>query len=79
MSDSKFNSLLSVLVPQIIREIVNNENISEDIAIQKFYGSVLYSKLEQEETKLWHLSPKALYNLYYQEQTKGFITYPEEN
>ena len=79
MSNSQLNSLLAILVPQIVGKIVDNEHISEELATERFYSSNLYSKLEQDETKLWHLSPMALYDLYNQEQTKGFIIYPEEN
>lgn len=78
MNNSQFSSLLVILVPQIIKEIVDNDLISESQATEKFYTSCLYSKLEEEDTKLWHLSPKALYSLYNQEQTTGSINYPEE-
>ena len=35
-------------------------------------------RLEDEETKLWHLSAHALYEMYQEEVTTGKITYPEE-
>ncbi len=38
----------------------------------------LYANLEDEETKLWHLSANALYEMFKEEQKTGSITYPEE-
>ena len=78
MSDNKLSGLLVILVPQVIKEIVENENISENTATENFYNSKVYSVLENEETKLWHLSPKALYELYKQEVKMGKIDFPEE-
>ncbi len=42
------------------------------------YASELYARLEDEETKLWHLSANALYEMFKEEQKTGSITYPEE-
>jgi len=78
MSDKQLSGLLVMLVPKIIAEIVKSEAVSEDTATEQFYLSKLYEDLENEETKLWHLSPKALYELYRQEKTLGTIIYPEE-
>ena len=78
MNENKLSGLLVILVPQVIKEIVENENISENTATENFYNSKVYSVLENEETKLWHLSPKALYELYKQEKQTGKIDFPEE-
>jgi hypothetical protein len=42
------------------------------------YSSFLYSKLEVESTKLWHLSQLTLANLLNEELETGSITFPEE-
>ena len=78
MDNKKFESMLILIVPEIIKLIVENYKIDEIEASEKLYNSVLYEKLEQEETKLWHLSPLTLYNMFDEEQNTGFITYPEE-
>lgn len=78
MIDNKLLGILVILVPQVIKEIMDNENISENTAIENFYNSKVYSVLENEKTKLWHLSPKALYELYKQEVKNGKIDFPEE-
>ena len=70
--------LVVLLIPNIINEIINNESISEDEATTLFYESNLYNILEDYETDLWHLSPKALYELYKQEKETGKIVYPRE-
>lgn len=78
MNNRQLSSILVLLIPQIIKEIISNEHLSESTATENLYNSFLYSMLEDEKTKLWHLSPKALYELYRQEQTTGKIDFPEE-
>lgn len=78
MSEKQLSGILIMLVPQIVKEIIENENISEDEATEALYGSELYAALEDEKTKLWHLSAKALYELYRQEKQLGKIDFPEE-
>jgi len=53
-------------------------NISDKEALNILYASKLYEKLEQEETKVWHLSVPTLYSLFIEEQETGKITFPEE-
>ena len=78
MNEEMLSGILVMLVPQVIKEIVDNEKISEDEATESFYNSKVYSVLEIENTKLWHLSSKALYELYKQEKQTGKIDFPEE-
>jgi hypothetical protein len=77
MERMKFEALLVLLVPQVVSEIVRVEGISEKEAVERFYESGLYAVLEDEKTKLWHLSPKAMYQLYDEERKTGNITFPE--
>jgi hypothetical protein len=78
MEKNKFEVILTLIVQNLVAEITEQEKISELEATKTLYSSQLYNTLEQENTKLWHLSPKALYELYKQEQHTGKITYPEE-
>ena len=78
MDNKKFTFFLGVLIPQIIKHISEQKKISEIHAIQMFYKSKLYERLETEETKLWHLSAATLYFLFEEEITTGKIFYPEE-
>ena len=78
MDKQRFSSMLFLLVPQIIQLMIEDSNIDEEKATELLYTSELYAKLENEETKLWHLSANALYELFKEEQETGAITYAEE-
>ena len=78
MDKKRFESMIILIVPAVIKLIVENDSIGEIEASDKFYRSKVYEKLEQEDTKLWHLSPLTLYNMFDEEQKTGGITFPEE-
>lgn len=44
--------------------IVNNNNWDNDYALNRFLTSNIYSTLEKEETKVWHLSSYMLAQLF---------------
>jgi hypothetical protein len=75
---SQFKGIRELLVPLVIREIMKSRNVTEEDAFHLLYSSFLYSKLEIEATKLWHLSPCALRELLNEELETGTITFPEE-
>lgn len=75
---SQFKGILELLVPLVIREIRKSRGASEEEAFTLLYSSFLYSKLEIESTKLWHLSAAALNELLTQELETRDITFPEE-
>lgn len=39
-------------------------NVSVKEALRRIYRSATYRALEKEETKLWHLGPVALYQMF---------------
>ena len=78
MSDAQFKATLEMLIPLVIREIMKSRNINEQEAFELLYSSFLYSKLEIESTKLWHLSQLTLANLLNEEIETGNIIFPEE-
>jgi len=78
MDKEKFKGLMILIVPQLIEEIVKRDNIEEDEAIRSLYTSKLYAALEDEETKVWHYSPRMLYEMYHGEMTTGELEFPEE-
>jgi hypothetical protein len=78
MSDEKHSALLTILNPAVIKLIMDNKNISNIEATKLFYNSDLYEMLENEATKLWHLSSVTLYELFEEEIATGKINYPEE-
>jgi hypothetical protein len=75
---SQFKGMRELLVPLVIREIMKSRKVNDEEAFRLLYSSFLYSKLEIEATKLWHLSPCALCELLDEELRTGSITFPEE-
>ena len=78
MEKKKFEAVLVLLVPQIIHIIVEKYFYDEITASKEFYNSKVYSFLEQEETKLWHLSALTLFNMFDEEKQMGAFIFPEE-
>ncbi len=78
MRDKKFEAVMTILVPQVLQLIVDNYKTDEIAASKAFYESSVYSLLEQEDTKLWHLSPLTIYNMFDEEQKTGVFEIPEE-
>lgn len=73
-----FKSTLQMLVPQVIAKMHEEYGVELSDALKELYESRLYHDLERESSKLWHLSPLALADLWYQEKTTGTLIYPEE-
>lgn len=78
MEDKKFEAIMTILVPQVIQLIVENYRSDEITASKAFYESGVYALLEQEDTKIWHLSPLSIYNMFDEERKTGVFEIPEE-
>ena len=79
MNEKRFSTQLFMIAEKIIGLIIEKNNIDdEEKATELFYKSELYAQLEDEQTKLWHLSHLALFEMFCEEQKTGKITYPEE-
>jgi hypothetical protein len=78
MTKDKFMTMLWLLIPQILRFLMDKKSLSNSEAVKIFYNSEIYNKLSEEDTKLWHLSALTLYNLLEEELVTGHINYPEE-
>jgi len=78
MDQTKLPSFLAIIIPRILSLLMERENITEQDAIRILYNSILYERLEQEETKLWHLSAQTLTSLLEEELSTGTLTFPEE-
>jgi hypothetical protein len=78
MEQSRLTTILIFLVPQILQLLVAEYGVDEGKAAEMFYASELYKVLEDEQTKLWHLSAHALFEMFQEELQTGSITYPEE-
>lgn len=79
MSEEKeFQAILQVIVSRLAQMIATEMDVSDKDALNRLYLSKLYEKLEQEETKVWHLSVPTLYSLFVEEQETGKVTFPRE-
>jgi hypothetical protein len=78
MSDQEFKATIEILAPRLVQLIAERRRVSEDEALTVLYESMLYEKLDNERTKLWHLSVPMLYDLLEEEARTGSITFPEE-
>ena len=78
MEQNRLTTILIFLVPQILALIMGKHAINEEKAAEMFYSSKLFAALEDERTKLWHLSAHALFEMFQEELQTGNITYPEE-
>jgi hypothetical protein len=78
MEQTRLTTILVFLVPQILSLMIEALNVPEERAAEMLYASELYKKLEDEQTKLWHLSAHALFEMFQEERQTGIITYPEE-
>ncbi|MDR2854893.1 MAG: hypothetical protein LBV40_01890 [Methanomicrobiales archaeon] len=78
VSQENLGSVLTFITPGIIQLLMNNRGITSETAAILLYNSRLYSLLEDEETKLWHLSYPILYDMLEEELTTGKIIFPEE-
>jgi hypothetical protein len=78
MTKIEFKATLQMLIPMIIQTIIEKNKITSIAAVKSLYTSALYEKLEIESTKLWHLSPLALYELLEMELKTGKLIFPEE-
>lgn len=78
MSEKGIKGMLELIVPRLLRMIIEKQSLTEKEALTQLYASELYRQLEREETKLWHLSISTLYEMWLEEKESGHITYPEE-
>ena len=78
MTPEKLSALLAIINPSVVQLIMDNRKLSNTEAVTLLYNSDLYAMLENEASKLWHLSPLLLYELLEEELTTGSINYPEE-
>jgi hypothetical protein len=78
MTKIEFKATLQMLIPMLIQTIIEKKDMPVVDSIKLLYFSRLYEKLEIENTKLWHLSPLALYELLEMELQTGKIIFPTE-
>lgn len=78
MEQKKLESVLILIIPQVIGLICEKYGWDEIAATNRFYASKVYASLEDKQTKLWHLSPLTLCRMFEEEQERDAFIFPEE-
>ncbi len=76
MNKEQFENLLSTIVTKTVTLIMKKNNWNEEKALYRFVTSKVYSLLEQEETKVWHLSAWLLAALF-EDERSGNLVWPQ--
>lgn len=76
MTEKDFEIMLYGITANVIAKIMELNNWSEDVAMELFVQSKVYSYLEREETKVWHYSSLMLAQLFNEERA-GKLSLPE--
>jgi len=77
MEANNFELILQTISIGLVGKIIKETGLDEDSAMEKMYSSLLYSTLEQEETKVWYYSVPKLYELWVNEIKTGRLVLPE--
>ena len=72
MTEKDFEIMLYGITANVIVKIMELNNWSEDVAMERFAQSKVYSYLEREETKVWHYSSLMLAQLFNEERAGKF-------
>ena len=72
-----FEMVLLTISAGLVKKIVLETGLDEDVAMEKLYSSALYAELEKEETKVWHYSVPKLFELLHKEMENGQLVLPE--
>ena len=61
ITDKNLYLLVPGKVAAVVEQYVDDHSVPVLDGLRKFYNSSTYRKLENEQTKLWHLGPVGLY------------------
>lgn len=76
MSNNEFEDLLYTITANVVDLIMKKTGWDEDIALDRFVRSKIYSLLEREETKVWHYSATMIAQLF-EDERSGNLVLPE--
>ena len=74
---SKQDQLIEYIVQDIVDMLAIDQNIEYDEAMNKFYNSEVFEKLQDKETGLYLESPEYIYDLFKDEMNFGHIIQAE--
>lgn len=64
ITDKNMFLLLPGKVSAVVGRYVEESNVNLFDGLRKFYNSTTYKNLEREQTKMWHLGPVAIYQIF---------------
>ena len=67
----KSEMLMEFVTQDIVAWIMDEENVDLEEALNRFYSSVTFEKLTDEDTRLYLDSPASIYSLYCKERATG--------
>ncbi len=76
MNERSFETLLYGITANAVAKIMELNDWTEDVAMERFTASKVYAFLEREETKVWQYSALMLATLFNEERT-GRLILPE--
>ena len=71
------NQLIEYMIQDIVDMFTTDQNIGYDEAMNKFYNSAIFEKLQDKETGLYRESPEYVYDLFKDEMNFGHIIQAE--
>ena len=74
---SKQDQLIEYIVQDIVDMLATDQNIEYDEAMNKFYNSEVFEKLQDKETSLYLESSGYIYDLFKDEMNFGHIIQAE--
>ena len=77
IKDHTYYDIIIIKIEDLISLIIENNNLNFDDALDYLYNSILYENLINEETKLWHLSTKKLFEIIELEKKTNEFIYPD--
>jgi hypothetical protein len=78
MISGMLSSMLMLLTPEILQELMARRGIGYQVACGLLYKSMVYKMLEDEKTGLWRSSYILLADMLEEEIATGGITLPAE-
>ena len=73
----KKSQLIEYIIQDIVDMLATDQNIEYDDAMNKFYNSEIFEKLQDKETGLYLESPEYVYDLFRDERNFGHIVQAE--
>ena len=74
---SRQEQLIEYVIQDIIEMITTDQGVEYDEAMNKFYNSEVFEKLQDTETGLYQESPAYVYDLFRDEMNFGHIIQTE--